>query len=400
MPLNPFQLKSKPSQQDRLREDHANMNAALDNVTHLRPSTRTANMVDADRRSASRDFEVSAGNEQLPEPLQTAALLFANKELGMASDILQQAIESDEHQQSAPCWLGLMDLYCKQSDRPAFDELALNFVMRFERSAPAWDEFAIVKAAPKVEAQVATLRFPTECAGSRLQIIDDLRALLKIKPNPDAPVSVGIEALERVDPEAGQLILDTLKQLRKKGYVLSWQGLNRALIVLCRPLQAGVAKHKHQWLLALELLQWHNDEREFDNRAVDYAVSFEISPPSWEPLSKAQAGNSAPASALTELTLAPVEASTDALTWHGELTGPANQQVHILHQHKSKAKSMSIDLREVTAIDFVCAGDIANALLRTMASGVLVSITGASPMVQALLQLTGVPVALFVKSKK
>jgi hypothetical protein len=40
---------------------------------------------------------------------------------------------------------------------------------------------------------------------------------------------------------------------------------------------------KGAWLLALELLQWSNDRAAFEDRAVDFAVTFELSPPSWEP---------------------------------------------------------------------------------------------------------------------
>ena len=37
------------------------------------------------------------------------------------------------------------------------------------------------------------------------------------------------------------------------------------------------------WMLSLELLQWQHEQAKFDERAVDFAVAFEVSPPSWEP---------------------------------------------------------------------------------------------------------------------
>ena len=48
------------------------------------------------------------------------------------------------------------------------------------------------------------------------------------------------------------------------------------------------------WLLSLELLQWANAHAAFEDRAVEYAVTFELSPPSWEPppvAAKAAAGD-------------------------------------------------------------------------------------------------------------
>ena len=48
-------------------------------------------------------------------------------------------------------------------------------------------------------------------------------------------------------------------------------------------LKNGRAAGEGAWLLSLELLQWTNDRAAFEDRAIEFAVAFELSPPSWEP---------------------------------------------------------------------------------------------------------------------
>ncbi|MEN9559953.1 MAG: hypothetical protein RLZZ502_1164 [Pseudomonadota bacterium] len=354
--------------------------------------------VDATKQSAEHDLEVAVGYDGLPEVLQTAALLFANNEMVMATDVLLYALENEPETCTMGCWLALMDLYVKQNQRAQFDELALRYVVKFERSAPAWDELnGRVPQKVQLEHQTAALSFPPECLGKNLGIIDQLNALVHKKIDANVVTTINIDQLVHIDAETGLLICKLLQQLRRKGFNLDWQGLSNGLKIVRRPLNVRARKHNELWLLAMEFLQWQNNQAEFENLAVDYAVCFSMSPPSWEPLTKMQAGQSTNAvAAKPELELLPTD--EHLLSWQGKLSGPADLQVAKLHELK-QVKRVSINIKDVTTIDFVCAGDISNGLLKVMASGCLVDIVGASPIIQALLQLTGTPQSLFVKSK-
>ena len=48
--------------------------------------------------------------------------------------------DDEETRRSQLSWLDLFDLLQRAGDRAAFEQLALSYVVRFERSAPAWDE--------------------------------------------------------------------------------------------------------------------------------------------------------------------------------------------------------------------------------------------------------------------
>ena len=89
----------------------------------------------------------------------------------------------------------------------------------------------------------------------------------------------------------------------------------QALSALSRSLREGDLGNSapQAWLMLLDLYQHLGMRAEFEEAAVDYAVTFEISPPSWEPQPGAEAGGSA--------VLRPVEAADQALILSGELSG-------------------------------------------------------------------------------
>ena len=73
--------------------------------------------------------------------LENAALMFAHGNATAATAALTHALDTPERTQPM-VWMCLFDLHARNADRTAFEELALRFVVQFERSAPAWDELA------------------------------------------------------------------------------------------------------------------------------------------------------------------------------------------------------------------------------------------------------------------
>ncbi len=88
-----------------------------------------------------QSIQVAEANPGLCAVLENAALLYANGQASPAREILEQGISEDDETKNSPlAWLALFDLLQRAGDRPAFDQLALQYVIAFERSAPAWDE--------------------------------------------------------------------------------------------------------------------------------------------------------------------------------------------------------------------------------------------------------------------
>ncbi len=143
----------------------------------------------------------------------------------------------------------------------------------------------------------------------------------------------------------------------------------------------------------LELLQWQNDHKMFEDRAVEFAVAFEVSPPSWEPSASATLA-STPADAAP----APGAAENgETLVWQGTLTGSSDPQLGKFSVFREGRAAVPVDMTAVDRIDFVCAGALFNAISRAETQRKSVQIIGASPIIRALLLLIGISPRHFIK---
>ena len=336
---------------------------------------------------------------ELGPALENAALMFAHGNASAATAALTHALDTAERTQPM-VWMCLFDLHARNADRTAFEELALRFIVLFERSAPAWDELATGGTGTTANTQQMARAKPKSLLRGGLTdpqtpVIASLTEAAKRKDVAPPRFDLDIVDLDSVNDICGTLLAGSLAVLRRKGSVISFRGLESTLRRLTTPLQNGTRSHKGQWYLVLELLQWSASRKEFEDRAVDFAITFEISPPSFEPLTTVQR------SVLTKQAEDPLVAQEllvdDRVTWLGDLKGAANPCLKLVAVDAATTNPVVVDMRQVSRIDFVCGGAIANAFTRLMAQAIDVRVIGASPIVQILLQLTGVPATLFVK---
>src|SRR5206468_513321 len=148
------------------------------------------------------------------------------------------------------------------------------------------------------------------------------------------------------------------------------------------------------WLLMLELLQWQHDQSTFDDRAVDFAVAFEVSPPSWEP---PPVIDLPVASAETAEAAVKSNGESETLVCSGVMAGTNSQHANALADFSHRRNLIVVDMTDVERIDFVCAGALLNTVNRIEAQRKTVQIVGASPILRALLLLIGISPRHFVK---
>src|SRR6266545_1369025 len=90
---------------------------------------------------AQPSIQVAEANPGLCSVLENAALLYASGHAAPARQVLEQGVATDNDAKVSPlAWLALFDLLERANDRAAFEQLALQYVVAFERSAPAWEE--------------------------------------------------------------------------------------------------------------------------------------------------------------------------------------------------------------------------------------------------------------------
>ena len=340
---------------------------------------------------AQAAFEVAQANPGLCAVLENAALRFASGQGQAARELLEEGIENDTDTKLSPlAWLALFDLLQRDGDKTAFDALSLKYVLQFERSPPAWVPKANAQAGPRVVGGYVAVTGRLTAASEKQ--IEVLRRAIARKAD---STRLDLMSLQSFDDVGARMLAECLSEARRCRVALQVQQGPKVQQALGEALKKGCDAGQGAWLLALELLQWANDRAAFEDRAVDFAVAFELSPPSWEPPVPltAEKGN------VVTTDAGPNDAGDDpeVTRWTGVLSGSLAPQLGKFADSAHGRPVVVVDMSEVERIDFVCAGAFLNHITRIEGQRKAVQIVGVTPIVRALLLLLGVSPRHFVK---
>ena len=343
-------------------------------VTRYGSATERARAASMDKPKPS--MELGPAGLGFSPALENAALLYASGQPVAARQILGSALVNEpDSRASTLAWHAQFDLLQRANDRAAFDQLALDYVSVFERSPPPWNDAQQPSAK---SAAPGTGYFAVTHLSAKAALELPARAVRY------ATLRIDVATLTEFEDTGCRRLVDILRRLRRQSYSVGWQGVEALWRRIDLKIKPGSAQNEGIWLFALELLQWQNDQAEFEERAINYAVTFEVSPPSWEPLARKQ--EQAAVAAL------PV---VDVQMLKGVLLGPADPQISTLYDFAEPRGLIKIDMAQVERFDFVCAGALQNAVSNFDTSDKEVQIVNTSPIVQALLVLIGVKPEFF-----
>jgi ABC-type transporter Mla MlaB component len=123
-------------------------------------------------------------------------------------------------------------------------------------------------------------------------------------------------------------------------------------------------------------------QTEFDDTALNFAITYEVSPPSFEVLAK-------PAKA--EVAVAePAASGDDAITLSGELTGSDDAELARLASSAALRPHVVIDMARVKRVDFVAAGVILNTVSALAGAKKAIEFRATNELVSALFQVVGI----------
>ena len=342
---------------------------------------------------AQSAFEVAQANPGLCAVLENAALRFASGQAQTARELLEEGIENDAEAKASPlAWLALFDLLQREGDKAAFDALSLKYVVQFERSAPALVTKAKANAHAGPRATGGYVAITGRLTAASEKQLEGLRRAIERKAD---ATRVDLMSLQSFDDAGARMLADALAEARRAKVALQVQQGPKLAQALGEALKKGRDAGEGAWLLALELLQWSNDRAAFEDRAVDFAVTFELSPPSWEPPVPAALGHAS--ATATDPGGNGEDSDPEVTKWTGVLSGSLAPQLGKLADCAHGRPVAVVDMSEVERIDFVCAGAFLNLIARIEAQRKAVQIVGVTPIVRALLLLLGVSPRHFVK---
>ncbi len=311
--------------------------------------------------------------------IEETATLFANGEAGQALAALSRSVREDKLGDSElQAWLMLFDLLQHLDMRLEFEALALEFVVKFERSPPAWLETG-ERQDPELDtggiAYVALGGTLTEASAPELEKLRNAAAAQK-------KLRVECGKLEGVDGPGCRLFRETLLSLRDAGKEVLLTGEARLVQLLEEACQPGrIETDAAVWALLLDVYRILDFKDKFEQTAVSYAVAFEVSPPSWEPAPGAEARRPA--------VLRPVEVADQALILSGELSGASETLARQLQDWAAANKMLVIDMSQATRVDLATAGLMLNVLSEIREAGATIQIRGTNELIHALFGVTG-----------
>lgn len=321
--------------------------------------------------------------------VEEAAVLYANERVAEAIAALQNFLRENTASRDLQPWLLLFDLYQSQRMKAPFDELSMEFVVRFERSAPVWEEVADVpsplasKAKPARSGAMVVLKGMIDAAAE-----EEIQRLLKLAEG-DAPARLDVAHATGIDASRAQLLAQVLLMVRKSGKRIAFAGAKEFTAVVKQLIEGEGRQEPAFWRLLFELYEFQNQESQFEDAAVDYAVTFELSPPSWEPMpGAAEVMEAAPAEEAAAEAAAPAEAS--AFSLEGVLNPATEHRLKELERYAEGRTEVLVDMARATRVDFMSVGTVISTLISLNQAGKKVTISGQNEMIHALFEVMGV----------
>ncbi len=319
------------------------------------------------------NIEVLEGGHSLHPLAEEAAMLFANGREADARALLESGIKLSLGSGAESVWALLFDIYLLGDKRDAFEALALEYVVRFEKSPPSWTPLA---APPHVGAPAgpAVVALSGKLSAAILPQLEQVRRMSVRSPR----VQVDLARLMDADEAGCNLLLTLLKELARAGKEIKLPGAAHLSSLLETKIDAGRRESQDTWLLLLQLYQQQGRGAPFEELALQYAITFEESPPSWE---------DAPPPAKAEVR---DEIASLGYVLHGEITGGGSEALAGLPGYGAALAEVAIDTSALRRMDFVSAGMLLNTLSSLAAKGKSLRIRGLNAPVYALFCILGI----------
>ena len=329
-------------------------------------------------------FTVAGSTEMPHDPdLDEAVIAFANADFEQCEQALATLTGlTGARAQHAETWLVLFDLYRAIGQQHKFESLAMDYAQQFGWSAPQW--FSM----PKMVAEAASEERPSS---SRIEgqvgwvcpsylDADSVAKLASLTLQMPLPWVFDWGNVETIDAEAAGRLSEVFRSWIPQDLDMRWLGGERLFTVLVESAPTGVRDaDPAYWQVRLDALRMTNRPDQFDEAAIDYCVTYEVSPPSWEParcqvrVSGSGANTASPPlsvvsdvstsfleSRLTEDT-GLVQVGTVELS--GQLVGDIGATLKKMDTELGVASIVNVSCARLIRVDFIAAGDLLNWVL-------------------------------------
>jgi ABC-type transporter Mla MlaB component len=230
----------------------------------------------AQQHSAQQHAQQLAEDNSFPHQIEEAAVLYASGQEHAAKALLQYLTtqETTSRFQEQLVWWMLFDLLQIQSAHQEFEQLSVQYAVRFETSPPQWTPPQSNKNTE--QALSAKVYFRGKLSAENDAAFDSFR---KINTN-NKKIEFSLDSISEINDSGCKTLLNFLLQWQSQGSAIILQGAENLIKQLHAAVKSTPPKACHNtWLLLIEVIRLLNDEFEYEEVCMSYSLTFEVSPP-------------------------------------------------------------------------------------------------------------------------
>jgi len=364
--------------------------------------------------STSKLFAIEVDDMATDPELEEAAIRFANGDDAGAETGLLNALQSiTATPESSTSWAAaLMDLYRATNNRARFDWAVVELAHVWGHAVPVWATLA-----EPSQGMDTTAAAPFSASGSGRSVLgvanaiwhcpprltalamEDLREAMSTQP---MPWVIDWSAVAALDVEAMPLLGGLFSSLCDEAVALQFGGADSLVLALRATTPSGDRSVEPAWwavrLNALRAMQMLD---EFELAALDYCVTYEVSPPAWEPArchyepaEIAAAGGAMSPPSFESAATVPMglmdSVSVSGLELRGDVLGDATQALAGLDAARDEGGRIVVSCRSLIRVDFSAAGSILNWVAMRQSEGSQVQFQDVHRLVAAFFNVIGI----------
>ena len=343
--------------------------------------------------------------------LDEAVIAFANADFDLCEQALSRLTGiGGERAQHADTWLVRFDLYRATGQQQKFESLALDYAQQFGWSAPQWYSLPklVAEAAGGAERPArSSIDGQVGWVCPAVLDADGVAELSSQTLQMPLPWVFDWSALEHIDAEACARLSELFRHWIPQELDMRWLGGDGLFALLQEAAPTGMRDVDPAfWQLRLDALRMANRADQFDEAAIDYCVTYEVSPPSWERakcqvrVSGSNPGNTSyPASQVTEVSTSFLESQitenhgqvlTGNVDLAGQLVGDIAPTLAKMDHDLGGASVVRVSCAHLIRVDFMAAGSLLNWVLAQRNEGRSVSFTDSHRLVALFFGAMGI----------
>ena len=349
--------------------------------------------------------------------LEEASICFANgDDAGAEAGLLGMLASSETWRKNIQIWMTLFDFYRATDQQDKFENKAIEFVQHFERSAPQWFSMPgtvaqLVKPVRPINSHVSAADWI--CPSTMgFQTVVALKAALS---KASMPWRIDWSHLESIELDAVKLLCTTFNDWATLPVQLRFLGNAQLQLVIekAAPLnQQQIAQE--WWYLRMAVLRITHQPDDFELVALDFCITYEVSPPAWESarcdykpldLNKSAATDQVllgeVALSLTPSQLSAMDGDMEMavssqigdfflVELSGQIQGDATEVFHQLEAKLMSTNGTTISCTNLIRVDFSAAGTLLNWVSMRQAENKAVQFTDVNRLVAAFFHVIGI----------